>query len=178
MLIDCPAGNIELINEPTYTFGATDNVRCYRFSKYLDRDYSPTSVHGVLLNGKPLAVFGDSGGCSGVHANSAVVLGDLFFFAVGCHVVCIRPAPFEYRWALQTDFATCFGVYYDEPHHALISHGELEIVRFTEEWSLLWSASGADIFTGSFILGPQFIEVYDFNGKDYRFNYADGCICA
>jgi hypothetical protein len=174
MLIDCPAGHIELVNEPAYTFGSTDNVRRYGFSKHLDNKCGPTSVHGVLLNGEPLAVFGDSGGCSGVHAHSAVVLGDLLFFAVGRHVVCLRPAPFEYRWALQTDFATCFGVHYDEAHHALVSHGELEIARFTEEGSLLWSASGADIFTEGFALGPQFIEVRDFEDRNYSFNYADG----
>lgn len=174
MLIACHAGHIELIDEPAYTFGSTDNVRRYGFSKHLDNEYGPTSIHGVLLNGEPLAIFGDSGGCSAIHAHSAVVLGDLIFFAVGRHVVCFRPEPFEYMWALQTDSATCFGVHYDRTRHALLSHGELEIARFTKEGLLLWSASGADIFTEGFVLGPQFVEVRDFEGENYRFNYADG----
>lgn len=174
MRIDCPAGRIELINEPAYIFGSTDNVRRYGFSKHLDDEYGPTSIHGVLINGEPLAVLGDSGGCSGIHAHSAVFLDDLLLLAVGRHVVCIRPAPFEYRWALQTDSATCFGVHYDKTHHALVSHGELEIARFTKDGLLLWSASGADIFTEGFALGPEFIEVRDFDGRNYRFNYADG----
>ena len=178
MQIDCSGCHIELIDEPAYTFGSTDNVRRYGFSKHLDNESGPTSVHGVLLNGEPLAVLGDSGGCSGVHAHSAIVLGDLLFFAVGRHVVCLRPTPFEYRWTLKTDFTTCFGVHYNEAHHALVSHGELEITRFKEDGTLLWSTSGADIFTEGFAAGPSFIEVRDFEGRNYRFDYADGHVCA
>lgn len=178
MRINCLAGHIELINEPAYTFGSTDNARQYGFSKHLDDEYRLTSVHGVLLNGEPLAILGDSGGCSGVHEHSAVVLDDLLFFAIGRHVVCLRPAPFEYRWALQTDSATCFGVHYDEAHHALVSHGELEIARFNKDGLLLWSASGADIFTEGFSLEPQFIEARDFESRNYRFNYANGHVIA
>jgi hypothetical protein len=174
MPINCSIGQIELINEPTYAFGSMDNARRYGFSKHLDSKFGPTSIHGVILNGEPLAVLGDSGGCSGVHAHSAIVLDGILFLAIGRHVVCLRPAPFEFRWALQTDPTTCFGVHYNVAHHALVSHGELEIARFTEEGSLLWSESGADIFSEGFALGPQFVEVRDFEGRSYRFNYADG----
>ncbi|OQX17128.1 MAG: hypothetical protein BWK76_10575 [Desulfobulbaceae bacterium A2] len=177
MHIDCSAGHIELVNEPAYTFGSTDNVHRYGFSRHLDREFVPSSVHGVFLNGEPLAVFGDSGGGTAVHAHSAVVVDELLFLAVGCHVVCLRPVPFEFKWALQTDAATCFGVYFDQAHQALISHGELEITRFTEDGMPVWSSSGADIFTEGFTLGPQCIEVRDFEGKAYRFNYVDGSPC-
>jgi hypothetical protein len=174
MLIDSTFGRIELINETAYTFCSTDNVHRYLFAKNLAEEFRPTSIHGVLLNGEPLAVFGDSGGGSGIHEHSAILIHGLLYLAVGSHVVCFRPTPFEYRWALQTDTATCFGVYFDETHNALISHGELEISRFTEEGQLVWSKSGADIFTEAFSLQPQFIEVLDFNKQTYHFNYGTG----
>jgi len=75
---------------------------------------------------------------------------------------------------LQVDSATCFGVYYQGHHHALISHGELEIARISEDGQLLWSASGADVFSEGFSLLPHFIEVVDFNGQTYRFQYEHG----
>ncbi|MES2771569.1 MAG: hypothetical protein V4623_06245 [Pseudomonadota bacterium] len=177
MQLNCYGGSLELINEPSYSFGSADNLRQYVFAKHLDGAYRPISVHGVLLNGKPLAVFGDGGGRSGVHPRSAVLSRAQLFLAVGRHVVCLRPEPFEFRWALQTDDATCFGVYYDETHDALISHGELEIARFTHDGSNVCSSSGADIFSEGFTLGSQYIEVRDFEGRPYRFNYADGKCC-
>ncbi len=178
MQINCNAGSLELINEPTYSFGSADNVRRYVFAKNLDRDCCSTSIHGVLLNGEPLALFGDSGGCSGVHPNSAVILQDMLFLAVGRHVVCLRLEPFEFLWALQIDPCTCFGIHYEEAHDALISHGELEISRFTKDGARVWSSSGADIFSEGFKLGPQCIEVRDFEGTDYRFDYGSGDVNA
>ena len=67
-----------------------------------------------------------------------------------------------------------FGIYFDESHSAFISHGELKIVRLSAAGQIVWSESGADIFSEGFALHPQFIEVIDFNGKIYRFRYEDG----
>ena len=178
MLIDCNARRLEIVNEPTYTFGSEDNLRAYQFAKHLDREYAPTSIHGVILDGEPIAVFGDSGGCTGVHANSALVLGDNLFLAVGRHVVCLQIAPFKFEWALQTDTATCFGIHYSPLRDALISHGELEIARISKSGTVLWSSSGADIFTEGFALRQNHIEALDFNRHEYHFDYADGTLRA
>jgi hypothetical protein len=56
----------------------------------------------------------------------------------------------------------------------MVSHGELEISRVSDDGVLLWSSSGADIFTEGFSLKPECIEVADFNGRKYRFSYASG----
>jgi hypothetical protein len=153
MLIIADVGKIEVIDEPTHSFGSVDNLRSYSFEKNLASRSRPTSAHGVLLDGHSLAVFGCDGGATGVNPHSLVSTGGRCYLAIADHVVCFVPKPFEFKWALQTDTAACFGVHYQKDHDALISHGELEISRFSECGKLLWSASGSDIFTEAFF--PQ-----------------------
>ena len=167
-------GTIELVNEPMYTFGSTDNTRSYPFARNLASRDRASSVHGLLLNGEPIAVFGSGGGASGVHAHSATYVNSLLYVAVGDSVVCVELSPFELKWSVKVDEATCFGIYFQAEHKALISHGELEIARISETGRVLWSASGADIFSERFSLLPQFIEAVDFNGRTYRFKYENG----
>ena len=64
---------VEVVNESAYAFGSSDNVRQYPFELDLSDGYRPSSVHGVLIEGEPIAVFGTSGGTTGVHANSLFV---------------------------------------------------------------------------------------------------------
>jgi hypothetical protein len=82
--------------------------------------------------------------------------------------------PFEIEWFVQVDAATCFGIYFDVPHSALISHGELEIARLSYDGAILWSRSGADIFSEGFSMLPGYVEAIDFNGQAYRFDYETG----
>ncbi|HEX6717143.1 MAG TPA: hypothetical protein VF088_08520 [Pyrinomonadaceae bacterium] len=173
MRINTDVGEIEVLNEPTYKFDSVDHVRTYPFAKILSAEAAPLAIHGILLNGEPLAVFGDWG-CTAVHQHSALYLNGQVFLAIGNKVVCFCPKPFELRWQLQVDTATCFGVHYQVEQDALISHGELEIARFSENGRLLWSASGADIFSEGFSLLPRCIEAIDFNRKTYHFDYATG----
>jgi hypothetical protein len=173
MRIDTDHGELEVVNEPMYTFDSADNVRSYPIAEKLEGDPSGFATHGVLLNGEPLAVFGDSG-CTGVHENSAVYFNGKLFLAVGDKVVCFRPHPFKFEWQLQVDSAACFGIHYQRAHDALISHGEPEITRFSEDGVILWSSSGADIFSEGFSLLPEYVEAVDFNHDVYRFSYANG----
>lgn len=177
MQIATDAGQVEVVNEPTYSFGSVDNVRSYPFEKNLASESHPTSIHGVLLNGQPLAVFGGDGGTTGVHSHSLIFTGGFCYLALSDHVICFRLNPFEVKWAIQTDMATCFGVYYQKERNVLISHGEIEISRFTEGGQILWSASGNDIFTEGFSLRPEYIEAIDFYGKKYHFSYDSGHEC-
>ena len=174
MLIDYSPNRIEIIDEPTYTFGSVDNVRAYPIEMKLDHDSRPTSIHGVWVDGEPMVILSDGGGCSCVHDHSGLVQNDLLFLAVGRHIACISLHPFKFLWALKTDGATCFGVHYDSRHDALISHGELQVARFSSSGVLQWEASGADIFSDGFNLGPAFVEVTDFEQRKYLFNYEDG----
>jgi hypothetical protein len=172
--IETNAGLVELRNEDAYTFGSADNVREYRFVRNFTDHSRPFSICGVLLDGDPLAIFGAGGGPTSVHEGSLAYVQDLLYLAVGDSVVCVQLKPFLFKWALKTDSATCFGVHLEERNGALISHGELEVVRFSAQGSILWSASGADIFTGAFSLKPDFIEAVDWNGRVHRLNYHDG----
>ncbi len=174
MILQSKFGAIELINERAYTFGSVDNVRRYKFEKHFDKQYVPSSIHGVLLNGEPLAVFGSSGGGTGIHEHSAILMNDDMYLAVGNHLVCMALQPFKLKWEIQPDEATCFGIYYEPRHSALLLHGELEIVRLSTDGKILWHSSGADIFTGEFELHSEYIQVTDFNGKVYRFSYDNG----
>lgn len=174
MRITSPAGTIEIVNEPTYSFGSSDNVRAYPLERHLAPGSGMSSIHGVLLNGVPMAVFANGGGASGIHDNSAVFVNGLLYLAVGGSVVCMSVSPMDVRWSLQVDSATCFGVHYDQTRDAFLSHGELEIARFSEAGAILWSSSGADVFSEDFALRSDFIEAIDFDHRTYRFRYEDG----
>src|SRR5215207_2899898 len=132
---------IEIVDEPAYNFGSADNVRSYPFVWNLDPAESTVAAYGVLLDGEPLAVFGAWDGMARVHEHSALVLNGLLYIAVENRIVCLQPKPFEFRWALRADSATCFGVHYHQSSGALISHGELEITRFSESGDIVWQSS-------------------------------------
>lgn len=174
MRINTSVGLVELLNEPAYTFGSADNAREYRLERNLTDLRRPFSIHGIMLDGDPLAIFGAGGGATSVHDGSLAYVQNSLYLAVGNQVVCVQLKPLLFKWALETDAATCLGVYFEGRAGALISHGELEIVRFSAEGTILWRRPGADIFTGAFSLKPDFIEAVDWSGRVYRFNYDDG----
>lgn len=155
--------SIEIVNEAAYTLGSQDNSRRYAFELDLSGEYSPNSIHGVIVDGVPTAVFAAGGGATGIHDNSFIQAGDRCYLAVGWHVVCFRSIPFEYLWTLRTDEVTCFGVHYGDESGALVSHGELDISRFTESGQVVWSKSGDDAFTGAVTLRGDHVEAIDFN---------------
>jgi hypothetical protein len=170
--------SIEILDEPAYTFGSSDHPRRYRFELDLSGDYRQSSVHGVVIDGQPVAVFGACGGATRPHPNALLERGNRCYLAVGPFVVCFDAKPFKHHWALAVDQATCFGVHCCMDSGALVSHGELEISRFTESGDILWSAAGADIFSEGFRLRAGIAEAIDFNGRIYRFALSDGSQCS
>jgi len=173
MRLSSEVGQIEIVNEPTYTFGSADNLRQYPSAFDLSNGGRPNAIHGVLLDGEPVAVFSDCR-CSTVHQHSAILHKGNVLLAVGGQVVCFRPKPFQFEWQLEIDQAACFGLHFQPKLQAMVSHGELEIARFTDEGRVLWASSGADIFSEGFHLHPNYIEAVDFNGNVYRFSYLTG----
>jgi hypothetical protein len=174
MHLASPSGIIRVVNEPTYSFGSPDNARRYPLEIELAPGSRPTSIHGVLLDEVAVAVFSNGGGASAVHDHSALLMDSLLYLAIGDSVACLDLQASKMIWSVQVDSATCFGIYYDDARRALISHGELEIARLTADGSILWQASGADVFSEAFALRPEFIEAVDFNQRAYRFSYDDG----
>jgi len=174
MQIHTQSGPVKIVNEPAYSFGSQDNVRTYPLEVRLS-DGTLTSVHALELNGLGVVVVGASGGCSAVHQHSAVAIKDKLYLAVGDHVVCLSlDSPHRLVWATQVDTATCFGIFWEGKRAALISHGELEIACLTPQGNVIWSASGADVFSEGFSLLSDCIEVVDFNRTTYRIDYATG----
>src|SRR5471030_208199 len=174
MVIVSELGEVKIVNEPNYTFGSQDNVQRYAQEENLQPFDTPTSTHGVFLNGAPVVVFGAPGGCSSVHEHSALVLNSKLFLAVGDSVVCFSLSDLKLIWASVVDDATCFGIYYEPQRTALISHGELNVARLDENGKILWSSSGADIFSEGFRLEEEYIVVTDFNHRNYHINYETG----
>ena len=169
-----PASRVQIVNEPGYSFGSADNLRRYDTEVDLTDGYRPSSVHGVIVDDRPTMVIGDAGGASGVHGHSMLVLDSRVFVAVGAHIVCFTLGNQFPDWTLKADEATCFGVYYDREHDALISHCELTISRFSREGEIIWSEGGADIFSEGFSLLPDYIEAIDFDHSVYHFDYLTG----
>jgi len=168
------ASRVMLIDEPSYSFGSADNSRRYDTEVDLTGGCRPSSIHGVIIDGRPAMVIGDAGGASGVHEHSLLIHDSRVYVAVGAHVVSFTLGKPEPDWTLKTDEATCFGVHYSREHNALISHGELEIARFSPDGLMLWSSGGADIFSEGFTLLDDCIEAVDFDGRRYYFDYATG----
>jgi hypothetical protein len=170
----CPRGNVTLLDEFAYCWGKGDKLRSYAQEPDIDPLGGPTSMLGLILNNEPLALFGAGGGGSGVHAHSAVILGDRIFLAVGDSLVCYDLRERETVWTTRVDSALCFGIYYEPVRHALISHGELEIARIGLDGRVLWQSGGADVFSGGFRLDDDAIVAIDFEQATYRFDYETG----
>ena len=177
LVLDTPEGQVTILDEPTYSFGSADNARRYDTEIRLDNGNS-SSVHGVRTDGKWSAILGASGGPSTVHQHSAVAVGGRLYLAVGDQFVCLNLVTGLSEWSRSVDLATCFGVYWDPHHEALISHGELQISRLSLTGDELWSATGADIFTEGFRCLRESIEVVDFNHSVYLFDYRTGALIA
>jgi len=181
VLLEAGKYELELIDEPPYSSGSADNIRCYScVYDFTDGLYRPSSRHGLVLREDGLVrqscILLAGGGTSGLHENSAVTEGDVCFIAVGDTLCSLALPSLDLLWHRQVDTATCFGVYYSAKHHSLISHGELEIVRISLSGEITWKAGGGDIFSEGFKLHPDSIEVIDFNRKVYCMDFATGAL--
>jgi outer membrane protein assembly factor BamB len=175
LVLDTPEGQVTILDEPTYSFGSAGNLRTYEMEIRLDSE-NLTSVHGVTIDGTWSAILGASGGPSTVHEHSAVAVDGRLYLAVGDQVVCLNLVTGLREWSRGVDEATCFGVYWESHHGALICHGELQISRLSLSGDKLWSATGADIFTEGFRCLRDGIEVIDFNRTMYLFDYRTGAL--
>lgn len=167
---------VQLIDEPTYTFNSTDNLRVYdREYVFTNEPSTITSIHGIMT-GSASAVLGATGGSTSVHRHSVVIVDSRCFVAVGDTACCFSLPSLQLEWHIQVDVVTCFGLYYSQKHHGLFSHGEIHITRLTLEGNIQWSVSGKDIFTEGFRLLEDHIEAVDFGNEPYRIEIVSGHI--
>ncbi|MEM7115350.1 MAG: hypothetical protein AAF614_23110 [Chloroflexota bacterium] len=170
--------DICILNEPTYNLRSVDNVYTYEHEYVLSRENHFNSSHGIkivaeeeVLNSCVLVA---SGGSTGVHDRTAVIVRDYIYLAVGDALSCLKLPSLDLLWWQKVYFATCFGVYYLANEDCLITHGEIEISRFTRSGDLVWHGSGKDIFTEGFEIKDDIIEAIDFNHEKYRIRVSDG----
>lgn len=175
-MLELAAGKYRVIiaNDPTYAIGSADNVRSYDYEYHLGdarAEYTVTSRHTVTMteDNKTIAncILLAGGGASTVHAHSAILHQDSCVIAVGPFLASLVLPTLELNWATQADDATCFGVHESQDHQCLISHGEMEISRVTFDGTVVWQASGADIFTNECLLYGDVVRVKDFNDREY-----------
>lgn len=170
---------IEIRVDPTYSPGSVDNLRTYNREVSLGAPGEQLgSRYGVTVatDGQEIAsciVLG-AGGSTTVHERTAVVSGGRLFLAIGNHVCAFKLPSLEHEWDLETDAATCFGVVAVAGQDALISHGELEIMRLSLDGAVVWRQAGRDIFTGELTIDTTGVQVTDWNGDRYRYNVATG----
>ena len=174
LCLESAFGKLTIVQEYIYRFGDKDNVRQYAQEIEFNQEYRPSSIHGLLLDDEPLIVFSAAGGASAVHARSALLLGSRLHLAVGDRVACFALDTRALVWSTVVDFATCFGIHYEETRQVIITHGELTVARLSEEGALVWQSGGADIFTEGFWLEDDCIVAIDFERSEYRFNYDTG----
>lgn len=179
LTLECNSYKISVSNEPTYSFNSSDNRRRYLRETRLDSDkYQFSSVHGLVVerHGEIIAshLLATSGGATGVHDHSLVIVGESCVLAVGPYLVSLSLPTLDVLWSLKADAATVFGIYLSNDGSFLLSHGELTVSRVSLEGEVLWQAGGADIFTEGFSVHDTYVRAVDFEHREYRFDLVTG----
>jgi hypothetical protein len=175
---------IDVIDDPTYSYQSTDNVRQYeRVYALIDRRDSWCKCGILLWEGDwdesellHSCIVMAGGLFMEPRQHSVVLLGDKLFVAIGSLICCFLLPSLELQWHVAVDAAACFGIHYLAEKHCLISHGEIEIARLNMQGVIEWKASGGEIFTGEMHVYPEYIDVADFNDEKYRIDVDDGKI--
>lgn len=171
---------IRIDNDPSFSFGSIDNPHAYDHAYRLDDEpYTPTSLHTVSViqeddNVFASCILGASRGASGVHEHSAVVHVDSLLIAVGPFVASLQLPALTLNWKVKTDWATCFGVYHSPKNRCYISHGEIDVAAVSYDGTIMWSNSGADIFTNGFAVSQNQVTAIDWNEDKYVWDIATG----
>lgn len=171
---------IHIDNDPSFSFGSVDSPHVYDHAYRLDDEpYTPTSLHTIKIVQDDetviaSSILGATGGASGVHEHSAIIHADSLLIAVGPFVVSLQLPTLTLNWKVKTDWATCFGVYHSAENRCYISHGELDVARVSYDGSIMWSSSGADIFTNGFSVSQNQVTAIDWNKDKYVWDIATG----
>ena len=158
---------VRIDNDRSFKFGSVDNASSYDHSYRLDEEpYLPSTLHTVTViqvDGVVISscILGSTGGVSEVHAHSAIIHSDSLLIAVGAFIASLQLPSLKLNWKVKTDWATCFGVYHSKENHCYISHGEIDVATVSYDGMILWSKSGADIFTNGFSVSQTEITAFD-----------------
>ena len=110
----------------------------------------------------------------GAHEHSAVTIEQTCFIAVAQFVFALELPHLNVQWKAAVDPSECFGVYVLAEADGLITHGEQDIARLAFDGTLIWSASGKDIFSNGIALEADHVAVVDFAGERYQIDNRTG----
>jgi hypothetical protein len=116
------------------------------------------------------------GGGHTIEKNSAIIVKELLYIAVGNLICCLSLPMLNLEWNCEVDAGICFELFYLSSENCIISHGEQEISRINMLGNKEWSASGKDIFTEGMSIYSDHIEVIDFNHENYSIDIKNGDI--
>ncbi|WP_048826389.1 hypothetical protein, partial [Hymenobacter sp. DG25B] len=170
---------LEVVNEPTYKFGSSDNH--FNYSKHYFGDGAteyPTSKHGVkIYKGDQIinsCIVIGSGGATGVHQNSSLLDNDRLLLCCCDTIFCLTLPDLYLKWKTQADQATCFQIFKQQNDY--IIHGELQVTKLDKDGNKKWEFGGADIFVSidneeEFKLEGDGILLTDFAKTKYKIDF-------
>ena len=170
---------IEVIDEPTYKFGSTDNN--FNFSKHYFGDGATeylSSKHGIKIyqDGQIIesCIIIGSGGATDVHQNSSLLDKDQLIICCSDTIFCLTLPDLELKWKTQTDQATCFQIFKKQDDY--IIHGELQVVKLDKDGKIKWEFGGAEIFVSidneeEFKIENDGILLTDFAKTKYKIDF-------
>ncbi|RYY90912.1 MAG: hypothetical protein EOO15_00455 [Chitinophagaceae bacterium] len=170
---------IEVMDEPTYKFGSSDNN--FNYSKHHFGDGAteyPTSHHGIKIYQSDQIIDScmviGSGGATGVHQNSSLLDNDQLLLCCCDTIFCLTLPDLDLKWKTQADQITCFQIFQHEGDY--IVHGELQVTKLDKEGNKKWEFGGADIFVNidneeEFRLDSEGILLTDFGKTKYKIDF-------
>jgi len=170
---------IEVINEPTYTFGSSDNNFAYPKHYFGDNasEY-PTSKHGVKIYKDnqiiDSCIIIGSGGATSVHQTSSLLYEDQLLLCCCDTVFCLMLPHLSLKWQTKSDQATCFQIFKQQDDY--IIHGELQVTKLDRNGNKKWEFGGADIFVNidnceEFRVESDGILLTDFANTKYKIDF-------
>jgi hypothetical protein len=170
---------IEVLDEPTYDYGSTDNN--FNYSKpYFgeDAEVHPVSKHGVKIyrNDRIIdsCIIIGAGGATGINKNSTLLDNDQLLICCCDTVFCLTLPDLKLNWKTKADWSTCFQLFKLQDDYLI--HGECEITRIDKYGKIKWQFSGADIFVSmdeeeEFRLAEDHIMLTDFEKTKYKIDF-------
>lgn len=169
---------LEMVDEPLYSFGSVDSTFSYGDEILLEAGKRPDSKHGLrcFVEGeiRGSAVLGAPGGVTEVHEKSCVLLTDRCLVSVGNRLAALGLPGLCLLWQVEADQAACFGLYATPDERHVVVHGELAISKYTFDGQREWEYAGRDIFTGACAIRDGAVCVVDFDGTEYEIDLMSG----
>lgn len=168
---------IEVLDEPTYKFGSSNN----NYSKHYFGDGAleyPTSKHGIKIYQDDQVIDSciiiGSGGATGVHKNSSLLDNDQLLLCCCDTIFCVTLPDLELNWKTKADQATCFQIFGHQGEY--IIHGELHVAKIDKDGIIKWKFGGADIFVSidneeEFKIENDGISLTDFGKTIYKIDF-------